>query len=293
MTETLSQETVAPEEQLGALIGRGRTAEVYHWGPEQVVKLFPATVPAELIEHEVRVAAALLRAGVPAPRYAGRVQVGNCQGLLFARVAGPSMLEVLTRRPWLVLALASQLAEVHLAMHRQASDADLPSQRAALRTAIEVASGLPEAIRAHALQLLRAVPDGDRICHGDFHPDNVLLTSAGPVVIDWMTATRGCPAADVARTLLLLRQGGLPPGTSTATALLARGTRRVVAWRYWHCYQAGSPVRATDLAPWWVPVMAARLRETVPADERQRLLRWLATTLPGGRPGGTEQTRVE
>lgn len=46
----------------------------------------------------------------------------------------------------------------------------------------------------------------------DFHPDNVLLAARGPVIIDWPDATRGQPLADVARTSLLLRLGGLPPG---------------------------------------------------------------------------------
>ena len=52
------------------------------------------------------------------------------------------------------------------------------------------------------MERLAGLPDGDQLCHGDFRPDNLVLTASGPVVLDWMTATRGVPVADVVRTLM-------------------------------------------------------------------------------------------
>src|SRR5215472_10876517 len=45
----------------------------------------------------------------------------------------------------------------------------------------------------------------NRLCHGDFHPINVLGEISRPVVIDWPDACGGDPAADVCRSYLLLR----------------------------------------------------------------------------------------
>lgn len=36
--------------------------------------------------------------------------------------------------------------------------------------------------------------------HLDLHPGNVILTVAGPVVIDWTDVLRGDPALDLAQT---------------------------------------------------------------------------------------------
>jgi aminoglycoside phosphotransferase (APT) family kinase protein len=48
------------------------------------------------------------------------------------------------------------------------------------------------------------------LCHFDLHPGNVLVGRDGWVVIDWLTASSGPPAADLARTLVLD-----PPGSTT------------------------------------------------------------------------------
>ena len=49
------------------------------------------------------------------------------------------------------------------------------------------------------------MPHGDRLCHGDFHPLNILGDTLDPVVIDWLDARRGDPVADVCRSYLLLK----------------------------------------------------------------------------------------
>lgn len=56
---------------------------------------------------------------------------------------------------------------------------------------------------------LSAIPAreaGHAILHLDLHPDNVILSPGGPVVIDWRNATEGPPALDAAMTAVILAQ---------------------------------------------------------------------------------------
>ena len=56
---------------------------------------------------------------------------------------------------------------------------------------------------------LHAIPyGGERLLHLDFHPDNVLLSRRGPVVIDWSNARAGEPALDVAMTWVICATSG-------------------------------------------------------------------------------------
>jgi len=77
---------------------------------------------------------------------------------------------------------------------------------------IKSAKGLPVRFRRTALRELNRLPTGGFLCHGDFHPDNVIWSERGPVVIDWLDANRGDPAADVARTPMLISIGETPDG---------------------------------------------------------------------------------
>jgi thiamine kinase-like enzyme len=97
------------------------------------------------------------------------------------------------------------------------------------------------------------MPDGDRLCHGDFHPINVLGEVSRPVVIDWPDARRGDPAADVCRSYLLLRLHAAD-----------------IAEPYLDAYCRISNVTWEKVLNWLPWVAAARLAEDIP-DECDRL----------------------
>jgi tRNA A-37 threonylcarbamoyl transferase component Bud32 len=60
---------------------------------------------------------------------------------------------------------------------------------------------------AMTADLLRRLHDLPRpILHLDLHPENVLLTERGPVVIDWRNATEGPADLDTAMSALILAQ---------------------------------------------------------------------------------------
>ena len=105
------------------------------------------------------------------------------------------------------------------------------------------ASGLPEADRQAARERLASLPDGAALCHGDFHPGNVLMTPRGPVVIDWDSAGRGDPLGDVACTSRLMRTASLPPWAPGYAHLLLKCLRRLMHRSYLNRYlrlQAGT-----------------------------------------------------
>ena len=70
---------------------------------------------------------------------------------------------------------------------------------------------------ARLLRELHAIPPRvsadpqDCILHLDLHPENVMLTDRGRVVIDWSTATEGPPGLDRAMSALTLARVALDP----------------------------------------------------------------------------------
>jgi aminoglycoside phosphotransferase (APT) family kinase protein len=109
--------------------------------------------------------------------------------LVLERVDGPTMLADLRRRPWAIGSHARTLAELHARLHE---------------------------IRF----------EGEQLIHLDFHPDNVLLSSRGPVVIDWANSRSGKPALDVAMTWVICATSGGAMGRLFTRLFLRHVDRR-------------------------------------------------------------------
>ncbi len=64
---------------------------------------------------------------------------------------------------------------------------------------------LDDGTRYNLLSALSGMPKHIKLCHGDFEPDNIIVTENGVMyVVDWVHASQGNASADVARTYLLL-----------------------------------------------------------------------------------------
>jgi streptomycin 6-kinase len=75
--------------------------------------------------------------------------------------------------------------------------------------------------RLHSLPPRWRGTEGDRVLHLDLHPENVMVTARGPVVIDWPNATHGPPDLDLAMSALILAQVAIDPAEPRAALALA------------------------------------------------------------------------
>jgi aminoglycoside phosphotransferase (APT) family kinase protein len=264
----------------GELLAEGREAEVFAAGDGTVLKLLRDPDHAWRVQREAAALRALEAEGYPAPRVVGEVSVDGRPGLELERVDGRDQLAMIGRRPLSVFTAGRVLGEAHVAMHDCAAPDDLPDLHDDLRRRIEAAEALPDDLRRRALDVLRALPRGDRLCHGDLHPGNILGPWAAPVVIDWGDASRGDPTADVARTAVLLRVGEPPPGSPVAVRTLAGLGRRILHDRYLATYRARRAIDRALLDRWQIVRAAGRLWEPVP-DEHPALLGVLRAGLAG------------
>jgi tRNA A-37 threonylcarbamoyl transferase component Bud32 len=189
--------------ELGPPIATGATADIHEWRNGQVLKLYRAELPHRVGVKEARITGALHAAGVRVPAVGELIEVNGRIGLPMEKLVGPP----LSAR--LVDAEAGSragrvAAQVHAAMHAL-TEQSLTPMREQFRKIIE-AGPLSVERRQSVLAAMNALPDGDRICHGDLHAANVIVTDAGPVAIDWVVAHRGNPCADVAQTCVAMTE---------------------------------------------------------------------------------------
>ena len=163
-----------------------------------------------------------------------------------SRVDGPTLAEAMKHQAGTLPAQLNRMARLQLQVHSHAAT-QFANLKMRLATNIHQASELSELRRRTLLAGLTAMPEGDRLCHGDFHPYNIMGPFGREVLIDWPNASQGDPAADVCRTYVLLR--------SVSSEL---------ASAYVDAYSQVSGESRDAILSWLPFVAAARFAEGVP-----------------------------
>lgn len=254
---------------LSTPIAQGRTAEIFVWDDRHILKLYRDWCPRHWTEYEARVAHAITEAGIPSPAAGDIVEVDGRRGLIYERLEGISMLQDMNAHPWMLLQHARSLAELHVKINQQ-SITGLPLYKERLNHDIRSTPHLPEHLRIKALATLNLLPDGQNVCHGDYHPGNVIITQKGPIVIDWMTASVGSPWADVARTSLILSIGA--KGAGKQVSPIIRIAIKLYHQTYLNRYRMLNPDKENERNRWMTVIAAARLNEDI-IPERGALIK--------------------
>lgn len=232
----------------GKLIGEGKVAEVFEYGDGRVLKLYRAGEPKAQAVREAEVLAVIAKGGVRAPRAYGVEQVDGRWGVVMDRVGGRPFAEPMLADMARAGLYFAALARLQVGLHA-APGAGLMPLKQRLEGKLERAPGLGVPVRRRLRERLAALPDGDRVLHGDFHPYNVLGSLDDAMIVDWLDATCGPPEADVCRSWLLMQ-----------------AVSRELAETYLAAYlTVGQVTREAAFA--WLPVnAAARLSENVPEE---------------------------
>ncbi|MFG6196436.1 phosphotransferase [Nonomuraea sp. JJY05] len=158
--------------EVGELLGSGRTADVYAIDDERVLRRYRIPIDAR---REAAVIAHVAGHGYPVPDlYPGARAATD---LVMGRLPGPTMLRAML-------------------------DGEITAEEAGGTVARLLR-------RLHEIPALASADPGDRVLHLDLHPDNVMLTPRGPVVIDWCNSQDGPPGLDCAMSAVIFAQAAV------------------------------------------------------------------------------------
>jgi thiamine kinase len=202
----------------GQVVARGTRSSVHAYGPGAVIKIPGRSTPEGWIDSEAQYAEAAREAGAPAPRLLSLEKIGGRTASVWERVGGRSMWQHVVDRPRDSARLGRLLADVQQDLFGLVPPVTLPRLRDRLAAKIRRTAATVDPSLIRALDMMPPPRGTPRLCHGDLHPSNVILSDRGPVIVDWFDAARGDPIADVARSSVTLLSDGahLPdhlPGT--------------------------------------------------------------------------------
>lgn len=184
------------------IIGTGNTATVYELPSGKVLKLFHKGYPKDSVEREFKNAKVIEKMNFLKPKAHETIMVDDQWGIIYDYVQGESLDE------WVLKTGKIEECSLHMAkLHKETLNNRFdkgPSYKDILRNFIMKAQRtVPEDIDK-ALKKLNTLPEGNVLCHGDFHPGNIIISHGKSIILDFMNLCRGDYLFDVARTVYLV-----------------------------------------------------------------------------------------
>ena len=124
---------------------------------------------------------------------------------------------------------------------------------------LENATNIDENTKYELLQRLQGMKNHQKLCHGDYHPSNVIVKEDGTIyVIDWAHVTQGNASADAARTYLLF----------------SIDKQEELAEKYLNLFASKSGIEKSHIQR-WIPIVAAtQMTKNIP-EEQEFLSKWI------------------
>ncbi|MDR0477080.1 MAG: aminoglycoside phosphotransferase family protein [Desulfobulbaceae bacterium] len=235
------------------VIGKGTWAKVYRNGDVAVKRFYDA--PIDMVEKEAKNQQFAHSAGLPVPAVHGVQKLDDGTFAIdMAYISGEPLMRFGMNKEEM-RAVFNTLVKLQNEVHSVSAEG-LPRVTERFQERIEHHSlKLDVPAKARLLALLSKLDEGcANLCHGDFHPLNVLFNDEGHWIIDWTDAGAGNPLLDVCRVYLLARC------TFSSS----------VADMYLQCYCREAKVQPEEVLA-WLPIWAA-LRLAEKTNWRERVL---------------------
>ncbi|KKM00984.1 hypothetical protein LCGC14_1798950 [marine sediment metagenome] len=269
----------------GEIIGKGRAAEVIYWGNNRVLKLFNKNIPSNIIDYQFREDSLIGKIFPNCPKAFEKIEENGRIGIIYEYIEGITLNELMGKKITSIGKALRMLAEIHVEMHKYES-MDLDSLKNNFKSIILKINLLDDDQKKEIINDIEKLPDGNAICHGDLHPDNIIVSKNKLYVIDWANVYSGNPNSDVARTYYLIKYGTSPSDEdilkkSFIHRFLFKAIRSRLAKIYIKHYLKltnNSIISLKEIKKWDLAIYAMRLREPV-SLEYDNLLKMINNVL--------------
>ena len=213
-------------------IGAGRTAEVYDYKDDKVLKLFYSAFSTKIIEDEYLIAKNISTTTSLVPKVYDIVHTRNRTGIVYEKIKGEMLSDYLSGN----IISTRKIIRKFVQTQRRISNINVenvPSHTNKLRQKITGSCLLSDSEKEIVLKYLSII-NNNELCHGDYHPENVFVDQNHDFkVIDWANMFVSNKYLDIARTYYLIKSGQSLNGKTKLGSLIEWFGRQIIAKLYW------------------------------------------------------------
>jgi uncharacterized protein (TIGR02172 family) len=182
-------------------IENGAQANIYK-KDDKVIKLFKKNISKQDIEAEMNLQKMAYDLDLPVPKIYDIIEIDGKFGILMEYINGLSLGRIIQNNPDDLEKYLCKSIEIQQYLNNKIVT-KFPSMKEKLYKKIERVNIIHNDIKHKIFDLLNEINFSYNLCHGDFHFMNLLQTSDGIKIIDWVDSSSGIIEADIYRTYLL------------------------------------------------------------------------------------------
>lgn len=181
------------------LINKGYTAEVYDYGDNKICKLFNENFPDFAVKYELNNAKIIQKTSIKVPRVYNIIEMNNRTGIIYEKIKGVTISDKIdickNIEYWMV-----RITKLHKNIFNYHTNEGI-----SFKEFLRIILGDRNKENDYIFEQIDKLPDGDCLCHGDFHFSNIMVNDKDELfLIDFMNICYGPWQYDVARTYVLL-----------------------------------------------------------------------------------------
>ncbi len=185
------------------LVGRGANGEVYRLKDETIVKVFFPGEDLKNVKKEAEIAHVVFELGLPVVIPYDTVLIeGGCYGNVYEVLGSKTLSETIEAEPENFDRWITEYVDLYRMVHEtDGSGKALPSSKDLYRRYLSESAGwYSKEEMDQLLRLLESIPDRNTLIHGDYHPNNIMISDGELIMIDLGDFSTGHPVFDFLAT---------------------------------------------------------------------------------------------
>ncbi|GKU24992.1 aminoglycoside phosphotransferase [Clostridium folliculivorans] len=256
------------------LLAQGGQAEIYELDNDKVIRVLRNVEEEEYLKAEMATMQALKKKNKAVPTVYEYTKINGRPSIIMERLKGDTMLDHIKKNPLQLFKYAEKLASLHVDTTSSVEGLVLILINDRAAHLIQKAEMLDDDVKKFVLDILKELPKGMDVCHGDFHPGNIMIVDNKYYVIDWFGATYGRKLSDIAHTYLILRNTPKIPGISKFQNYLIGISGSIISGKYLSALEKIQSIDYSEFSRWMVIRAAERVYYGMPF-EKEALVNFL------------------
>jgi len=212
-------------------IAQGGQSKIYNYDNDNILRVPQRELDYKRVKYEYEVYK-LIQEYLDVPHVKELIEIDNKPCIIMEKILGIDLVKELQVKPYKLFSLPGKLAQLHTSIFQVSISDKLSTNHENAHYCIKNSKLLSDEQKRKLQNILENLDKGSSLCHGDFHPGNIIISKGKNFIIDWSSASSGSIYFDIAHTYLLMINTPKTPNIDDNTYKLQKVITKYIGVHY-------------------------------------------------------------